>query len=165
MRKKHTAQSAFLSLCISLGVLAFFAGILVVHFASVSPETSTHDGARRIEAQAQRGYRTHVAPTGNGVYEAWVAGYNGTGNGYDEAKSVAVDNSGNVYVAGTIWGSRTLNDYATIKYNSVRQQQSAALYNDFEGPDNQLNAMTIAQQSVQHRMAHDVRRQKWYGQL
>ena len=34
MKKKHTAQSAFLTLCILLGVLAFFAGILVALFAA-----------------------------------------------------------------------------------------------------------------------------------
>jgi len=44
MKKKHTAQSGFLSLCISLGVLVFFGGILIALFASVSPETSTHEG-------------------------------------------------------------------------------------------------------------------------
>ena len=77
------------------------------------------------------------------MYEAWVARYNGTGNGYDEAKGVAVDNSGNVYVAGTSWGLGTLNDYATIKYDSAGQQQWVALYNDLAHPDEQLNAMTI----------------------
>src|SRR5262249_45187601 len=129
--------------CILLGLLVFFAGVVVALFATVSPETSTHNGTRRIEAQAQRRDGTQVVPTGGGVYEAWVARYNGTGNGYDEAKAVAVDNSGNVYVAGTSWGSGTLNDYATIKYDFVGQQQWVALYNDFEGPDEQLNAMTI----------------------
>jgi Beta-propeller repeat len=129
MKKKHTAQSAFLSLCISLGVLVFFAGILVALFAATGSQPFTYE-------------RTPHVPTG-GVYEAWVARYNGTGNSYDEAIGVAVDNSGNVYIAGTSRGSGTLNDYATVKYDAAGQQQWVALYNDLEHPDEQLNAMTI----------------------
>jgi hypothetical protein len=59
MKKKHSAQSAFLSLCISLGVLVFFGRILVALFASVSPETSTQEDARKIDAQAQSPDRTN----------------------------------------------------------------------------------------------------------
>ena len=129
MKKKHTAQSAFLSICISLGMLVFLAGILIALFAATGSQPFTSE-------------RTPHLPAG-GVYEAWVARYNGTGNSYDEAIGVAVDNSGNVYVAGTSRGSGTLNDYATIKYDSAGQQQWAALYNDPDHPDEQLNAMTI----------------------
>jgi hypothetical protein len=47
---------------------------------------------------------------------AWVRRYNGPGNLYDCANTIAVDGSHNVYVAGTSDGSGTNWDYATIKY-------------------------------------------------
>src|SRR6476660_7436791 len=129
MKKKHAAQSAFLSLCISLRMLVFLAGIVIALFAATGSQPFTYERTRHVPA--------------GGVYEAWVARYNGTGNGNDEAKAVAVDNSGNVYVAGTMLGSGTLNDLATIKYDSAGNQLWVALYNDFNNPDAQLSAMTI----------------------
>jgi len=142
MKKNRTTQSAFMTLCILLGLLVFFAGIVLALFAATDLQPSARDGTPLHRMQLHTSDPSPVIPNGD-VYEAWVARYNGTGNGYDEAKAVSVDNSGNVHVAGTTWGLGTLNDYATIKYDSVGQQQWVALYNDLAHPDEQLNAMTI----------------------
>lgn len=76
--------------------------------------------------------------TGDSV---WVARYNGPGNSHDEAKSIVLDDSGNVYVTGTS-GVSSLSDYATIKYNSAGDSVWVARYN---GPYNNYDeAYSIA---------------------
>jgi hypothetical protein len=67
------------------------------------------------------------------VTEAWVARYNGPGNGGDVAYALALDGAGNVYVTGVSWGSGTDDDYATIKYDSLGNQLWEKRYN---GPGN-----------------------------
>jgi hypothetical protein len=47
---------------------------------------------------------------------AWVRRYNGPADSSDRATALAVDSSGNVYVAGYSWSSGTYYDFATIKY-------------------------------------------------
>src|SRR5260370_11363774 len=59
--------------------------------------------------------------------ELWVARYNGPGNGYDGAKAIALDSSGNVYVTGTSEGATGFN-YATIKYGACGNELWVARY-------------------------------------
>lgn len=63
----------------------------------------------------------------------WVKRYNGPANGSDFANSIAVDNSGNVYVNGWSEGIASAVDYATIKYDSLGVQLWVQRYN---GPTN-----------------------------
>lgn len=57
-----------------------------------------------------------ATPTVADVDTAWVRRYNGPGNGYDRARSLAIDRFHNTYVTGSSDGSGTGRDYATVKY-------------------------------------------------
>jgi uncharacterized delta-60 repeat protein len=65
--------------------------------------------------------------------QQWAIGYNGTGNGEDISLSIAVDGSGNTYVAGGSEGAGTDLDVVIIKYNPAGIQQWVTRY---DGPAN-----------------------------
>jgi len=61
--------------------------------------------------------------------ELWVARYDGPVSESDIANSLAVDASGNVYVAGQSDGDSGRGDYATIKYDADGNELWVARYN------------------------------------
>ncbi|MCH8156860.1 MAG: SBBP repeat-containing protein [Nitrospinae bacterium] len=75
--------------------------------------------------------------------EQWVATYNGTGNANDYAKDLVVDNSGNVYVTGNSYGSGTLYDWATVKYNANGVEQWEIRKNGYNNGNDGVSAMVL----------------------
>ncbi len=76
--------------------------------------------------------------------EQWVQIYNGPGNQFDQAKAIAVDNEGNVYVTGLSNGGATTSwDYATIKYNSDGLQRWVQRYNDTGNQTDEAKAIAV----------------------
>jgi hypothetical protein len=60
---------------------------------------------------------------------AWTRRYNGTGDSYDFANWICVDNEENVYVTGYSRGLSYQNDIVTVKYDSSGTQQWVARFN------------------------------------
>jgi uncharacterized delta-60 repeat protein len=127
MKKRRSNESASHHLCVSLGLIVFFAGFLVALFAAANPQASTRQRAREAGEPVKRAIATPVAIAG-GVYEAWVARYNGPANDYDAAVAIVLDSSGNVYVTGESDSLGTGADYLTIKYNSSGGEEWVARY-------------------------------------
>lgn len=138
MEKTGTSQHGFFRLCVVIALLLFFAGVLVALFAKPNPQTLVEKRVRNVRAQLHRAKTRPVVPPA-GVYEAWVARYNGPGNDVDVPETMDVDDAGNVYVSGYSAGADGLLDYATVKYDSTGLQQWVARYN---GPANDYDIAT-----------------------
>ena len=64
----------------------------------------------------------------NGIRQ-WLRSYNGTANQNDSSASIAIDNQGNICVAGFCNSTGTSKDFVTIKYNTNGIQEWLAVYN------------------------------------
>ncbi len=74
--------------------------------------------------------------------QQWLQVYDFSG-GDDQPSAIALDNSGNVYVAGKSYNSSTGNDYVLLKYNSSGVPQWVRRYNGPSNADDHINAMAI----------------------
>ena len=78
---------------------------------------------------------------GQGVYEAWVARYDGPGSA-DQAEAIAIDDSGNVYVTGFTPGTGN-DDFATIKYAANGDSLWLRRYNGPGNSRDRAHALTV----------------------
>ena len=90
-------------------------------------------------------YRTFKYNSSGNV--VWFASFNGSGNNWDEAVDLELDDDGNVYVTGLSSGSASSWDYATVKYNNAGIQQWATVFNgpvgEFDFPPDVPRALAV----------------------
>jgi len=73
--------------------------------------------------------------------EQWSRRYGGSDNYYDQARSLVIDKSNNIYVTGYATHIGTGYDFTTIKYNSDGKQLWTAIYHN--GLNDQAEEITI----------------------
>jgi uncharacterized delta-60 repeat protein len=73
---------------------------------------------------------------------AWVRRYNGSANEDDEAKAIAVDGSGNVFVTGSSYDGNGYN-YVTIKYDPFGDTAWVRMYDGEENEDDEACDIAI----------------------
>jgi len=73
-----------------------------------------------------------LAPNGN---ERWVYRYNGPGNGHDIGASIACGVNGNIYAAGTSFGTSTENDFTVISVDTTGAEKWVYRYDWASGDD------------------------------
>ncbi|MFD2247154.1 PQQ-binding-like beta-propeller repeat protein [Pontibacter ruber] len=76
--------------------------------------------------------------------QRWVTHYDSGSNIYDEARAIAVDNQGGVYVTGYSFGSNNTSNFATIRYDSETGEQTwLVLYTGEENSNNIAEAISV----------------------
>lgn len=68
--------------------------------------------------------------------QSWIARYSSPDSASDIANDIVVDNMGNIYITGQSVNSGTFEDYVTVKYDSLGEEQWVAIYN---GPSNDVD--------------------------
>lgn len=75
--------------------------------------------------------------------QQWIQRYNDQWNAYDEAHDIAVDKNGNVIVTGFASRSGFGYDYATIKYDSLGNQQWIIFFNGANNGHDVANSIAV----------------------
>jgi uncharacterized delta-60 repeat protein len=73
----------------------------------------------------------------------WVVRYNGPSNDLERGVAIGVNELGEVWVTGSSYGTGTLDDYFTIRYDSNGFEQWVARYNGLANKDDRPSALTI----------------------
>ena len=73
----------------------------------------------------------------------WVRRYNGSANGEDRPRALALDNQGNVYVTGESVGAGSYHDYLTIKYGPTGQRLWAKRYKGTANASDVATALAV----------------------
>jgi Secretion system C-terminal sorting domain len=77
----------------------------------------------------------------------WIRNYNGIANGIDQANSLAVDNSGNVYIGGATDTGNSHLVYALIKYDSLGSFEWVKKYSYSQTPEDFIYNVALDNQN------------------
>ncbi len=91
----------------------------------------------------------------------WTRRYNGPGYGWDEARALALDVRGNVYVTGSADGGLTGPDYATIKYSSKGRLLWVSSYNSPGNYIDKAEALAVDSQGNVYVAGESLRTEDW----
>ena len=75
--------------------------------------------------------------------QVWLDRFTGSGAFYDEAKDVALDGTGNIYVTGYSYESATNNDFTTVKYDVAGNIIWSTSFNGPANNSDQALAMAV----------------------
>jgi len=75
--------------------------------------------------------------------QQWIKKFNGVGDNSDSGSAIAVDASGNVYIAGYSFGNGTDHDICVMKINSIGDTAWVKKYNGSAGKTDQAAAIAV----------------------
>ena len=75
--------------------------------------------------------------------EEWVARYNGPRSSINESVTLALDDNGNIYVAGDTWDQDTGINYALVRYDANGNQLWEATYNGLGDGNDRTKGLVI----------------------
>ncbi|MBS4028217.1 MAG: SBBP repeat-containing protein [Ignavibacteriales bacterium] len=117
----------------------------LVWAADYNGSSNTNDAPRALALDANGnvyavGTKTHTGRNSDFVtvkfsssgVKQWEVDYNGPLDSADVAEDIAVDNAGNVYVAGSTFHPTKEKSYATLKYNSAGVLAWEKIFNDYD---------------------------------
>lgn len=110
--------------------VARYSGLVIDEAKMVKADNSGNVYVTGRSIGSGSGYDFLTVKYNSAGVQQWEARYNGPANNLDEAVALALDNQGNVLVAGSSASSTNGFDYCVVKYNSSGTQLWVARYND-----------------------------------
>ncbi len=118
----------------------------LAHSLAIDPSGNVYVGGQSIGSGSNYDYAL-IKYNASGVQQ-WVQTYNGPANGSDEAYSVMLDPTGNVYIGGGSASIANGMDFVLIKYNPLGVQQWIKTYNGTGNGNDYIRSIAIDNSNI-----------------